>query len=206
MKNSTRIVLAGLVLSSITVVAIFAWLRPVEALPAPAVPPEYHIIYLAPERQEMQAAEDTPGSFESLQAEGFQIVSNFPSLKTKVEKHRPDAIVLHKNQISKTDQKWIAQQYQKGIIIVGINVKMREIANLVGDPTIMNANWTEDWYKKPFYSYAGKKAATDTFSVQESSKTGLFAGAMTNGTNNFEANVKPFVSTLKLSIQSLRQQ
>jgi len=197
-----------LLLSILGIVGIVLgmWLQSAAALPAPAAKSNYRILYLAPEQNGLQASEDVPGSSQALQGEGFQIVSDFTSMKRQTEQQQPDAIVLHKKLLGKVDQKWIAHQYRKGVIVAGINITMRELATYVDDPDILQGNWTEDWHKKPYYSYAGKKPSTDASSVQESSRTGLFAGAITNGTDNFGANIKPFASTIKLSIQSLEQQ
>ncbi len=200
------IFLVLLVFVILLAIGIGSWLGPAQAFPTQATKPHYRILYLVPPKNELQANEDTPGSFASLQAEGVQATSDFSTLKKEVATQPPDAIILHKNLLAQIDQKWVQQQYRKGVIVVAVNLTMRELAQYLDDSELSNGNWTEGWYKKPFYSYAGKKPATDAYSVQESARSGLFAGAISTGTNNFGANVKPFISTIRLSIQSLRQQ
>lgn len=206
MQNQRKLVYLAFMILAAIAVALGVWLRSAKALPAPVAQSKYRILYFAPEQNALQASEDIPGSSQALQAEGFQIVTDYPSLKSQVEQQRPDAIVLHKKQLGQIDPKWVAAQYRKGVIVAGINMTMREIAAWVEDPSIMDANWTDSWYKMPFYSYAGMKESTDPFALQEAAKTGLSAAAKTGGTNNFEGTIKPFVSVLHLSIKDLQQQ
>lgn len=170
------------------------------ALTVPLVLSDAKILYLAP--SSLSPSDDTPGSFAALQAEGVTVLHEINDLKRSVEQSKPDAIIIHQSSLSSIDRSWVASQYHSGIIIAIINMKMRDMADLVGDSRILESPWTDNWYKKPFYSYVGVKLTL--LPSGEPLRERVVRG--TNNINDQEGNLKRFLYTLKLAIKAFESQ
>jgi hypothetical protein len=158
----------------------------------PLVLSDARILYLAP--SSLTGSDDTPGSFAALQAEGATVLHDFNEMKRSVAQAKPDAIILHQLSLPNVDKAWVASQYHNGVIIVAINVPMVELIDWVNDPNLLNTPWPDNWYKRPFYSYAG-------------TKTGSWGGIRASGNNNIndiEGNLKQFMFAIKLAINDFK--
>ncbi len=162
----------------------------------PSVLPPARILYLAP--AVLPTAEDVPGSKAALQAEGVTVFHDFGVLKQATTQDKPDAVILHQQSLPQVDKGWIAKQYHSGIVIAAINVKMRDLADLVGDSRILESPWTDNWYKKPFYSYVGIKVTL--MPSGEPSRETVAHG--TNNINDQEGNLKRFLYALRLAVKA----
>lgn len=160
------------------------------------------IVYLAPSK--LAAVSDTPGSIAEWRNQGVTVVHDFGSLKAEINTAPADAIILHKESLPQVNNKWLAAEYKRGTLIGGINIRMSELSEIVGDPEIMNSPWDDAFYKPPFYTYAGKLTAADPKSVAESQKSGLFAGTTAQGRNNLTSKtLSPMLFELKLAIKDI---
>lgn len=180
--------------------ASIAFVQAANATTPPLVFPDAKILYLAP--ASLSPADDTPGSFAALQAEGVRILHDYNDLKHSVAQAKPDAILLHRLSLPSVDKDWVAQQYHNGIIVATINVPMRDMANLVGDSSILDSPWTDNWYKMPFYSYVGIKITLSP----SGEPTGERVVHGTNNINDREGNLTHFLYTLKLAIKAFGAQ
>jgi hypothetical protein len=191
------------IISVIVILVIGASIIFVQAANAntpPLVLPNAKILYLAPAT--LSTTEDTPGSFATLQAEGITILHDYSDLKRSTEQAKPDAIILHQLSLPSVDKDWVVKQYHNGIIVAAINVKMRDMANLVSDPSILDSPWTDNWYKMPFYSYVGIKITLSP----SGEPTGERVVHGTNNINDREGNLTHFLYTLKLAIKAFGAQ
>jgi hypothetical protein len=168
--------------------------------PAVTTLPSATILYLAP--TSLAAADDIPGSSAAFQTEGVTVIHDFNSLKRAMEQSKVDAIILHQLSLPGVEKSWVVSQYRNGVVIAAINVKMRDLADLVSDPSIVESPWTDNWYKKPFYSYVGIKITL--FPSGEPSRQTVAQG--TNNINDQEGNLKRFLYALNLAVKAFRTQ
>ena len=173
---------------------IMVLVQNVGARPGPSVVPTANILYLVP--NELPAAEGLGISNQTLQTQGMQILHTFKDLQQTAIRQKPDAILVHQQALTSVDRKWFAEQYRAGIIVGGINIKVSELVNLVNDPTLISDGppLTEDWYKKPYYSFVGKYAGA----------SGGGQGFATNNINPKEGTFEQFMTTLKRDVQNYK--
>ncbi len=185
----------GLVLVSVIALAIVAGIALSQSATAstpPLVVSDARILYMAP--ASLAPSDDTPGSFVALQGEGVTVLHDFKDLKHSVEQSKPDAIILHALSLPSVDRGWVASQYRDGVIIVAINVPMIQLIDWVDDPSLLSTQWPTNWYRKPFYSYAGTKIGA---------RNGIRASG-NNNINDQEGNLNQFLFTIKLAINDFR--
>jgi hypothetical protein len=180
------------VLMGIAASAVF--IESVTAKPTPLQLPNARIVYFVPKI--LAPSEDIPQGVAVFQNEGVSIVHDFESLKQLVSANPPDAIILHADSIPQVNLEWLRNQFQSGVIIAGMNIRKSELSNLVGYRNSQEpANVDEGWYKKPYYSYAGRKVNAS-------------GGAEVSGTNNInaqEGTMQQFFFALRLAVKNLKE-
>lgn len=114
------------------------------------------IIYLASDPQ--SADTDLPVSMQELQQKGITIVYDARQLKQLVETNNVDAIIIHRSRASDVADLGLPVLYQQGIVIAGIDIKIHELAALVGDELLLNEPaWSDGWQQSPFFSIVAFK-------------------------------------------------
>jgi hypothetical protein len=162
--------------------------------------PHIRIVYFVP--VSVSTTEELPGFSSVLQ--GMSLVHDSSTLKRVVEQVIPDALILHEGSMRYLDESWLIGQYQRGVIIVGINMKMYQLADLVNEPNVIDAHKTDDWYRKPFYSYVGHRptinpAAPEALPTARSSPE----RSKTEATHDFAAGVVRNVTDAKSLLSEL---
>jgi len=74
-------------------------------------------------------------------AEGATLVAEGVNLKELDSKTPLDALIFDSSAKTQLDTEWLQQRYTQGLVVVGINVNVIELANLVGDKTSIQGPW-----------------------------------------------------------------
>lgn len=189
MKEIARFWPVGLFLALLGLAASAVFIQSATAKPSPLKLPTARIVYLVPDR--VWQLENTPETMSTFQQEGVTLVHDFKSLEQEIAKNPPDVIMAHAASLPQAEAKWVRDQFQAGIIIVGMNVSQSELWNWVGyrnqEATVIN----ESWYKKPYYSYVGRKTTE---------QGGVEAGG-TNNINAKEGTWQQFFFALRLAVR-----
>jgi hypothetical protein len=161
------------------------------------------ILYLASGPQTVN--DDLGISVEDLELQGMTIYYEFDELKRAADSfsHPADAIVVHVSRLSEVDQEWLRAKFRSSVIVAGVNITIRELADYVGDTTLQGDEaWTDGWQGGRFFSVIGYKPTGTSEEQQLATQQGLQLAHMAHSTDNIQSpdDVGFFLSIIRRNI------
>jgi hypothetical protein len=145
---SPLLISIGAVLIGAIVIVFFMRNLPTIEATSSYVPTGIHILYLRPN---LEKNTDIPGFDGEWKQQGIKTVSNFVDLRRLAQNKAIDTIMFHRAMIQQLDKKWLKEQLQAERAIVGINLTMNELSQLVRGAN-PDSTWTDGWQGASYFS------------------------------------------------------
>jgi hypothetical protein len=204
-----RFLLAGMASLLLVLSAVLWWTNSSEAQEKPIYyqPPSGEVIvYLGPTGAD---AVDIPMSPADLALNGVQLVQTAEQLELLLATPpaKVEAVILHKSRVNEIDREWLRTQYDRGVVIAGVNVTMNELGVLVGDESFASdSEWENGWQREPFFSMVAHTLTGTPEDQARAKAEGVFLGSRTGSTDNMpdSSGAEVFLSLIRRDIHEIR--
>ena len=201
---TSKLVLSVMIVSAIITAlamtsSVIARQRPVYYRP----PNGERMLYLAPKDSAdlgLQISES------ELATNGVAIVRDSTALTGLLESdpNAADAVIVHGSRLSEVDRSWLRVLYRRGVVIAGINMTMKELAEFLGEELITGDEaWNDGWQKEPFYSILAFKAPSSPDEQAKAQAEGKVVGTVASSTDNIRSQdeLSAFLSLIRRDIE-----
>lgn len=145
--RSLVVPISAVIIGAVVIASLMRYLPPIEAT-SQNVPDGTHILYFRPNLAKNLDISGVDGEWSRL---GIQTVNNFEDLRRLSRNKAIDTIMFHRDTRQQLDRKWLREQFRSERVIIGINLTINELSQLVrkSEP---DSTWKNGWQGANFFS------------------------------------------------------